>query len=221
MIGRWNFLAAFGLLLASACQTAVADVVVYDNTSNFENYYLTFYGTDGLHPEAGDQITLAGTARTVTQFDVLLLGLENVAADVTVRFYKNDAFDGAPGTMLFARTVPGVHLNRGQQLTLSVPVPGIEVPDTFTWTLGFNPPDRPLLGLLFYDPPTIGSSEDFYWFGVPGFFWERAHSSLFISNLAAHVTAVPEPSALALLASGGLGLLGYSWYRRQRAVASR
>ena len=37
-------------------------------------------------------------------------------------------------------------------------------------------------------------------------------------NEASITSAVPEPSTWLLLASGCLGLLGYGWRRRQRAV---
>jgi hypothetical protein len=92
------------------------------------------------------------------------------------------------------------------------------VDDHFTWTVTFSGIDgAEEAGLQIYDPPTIGSSfKDF---------WQRTGGdwSLFLidngdvpGNFSARITAVPEPTTLALIVAG-LGALGFRAFKRRSA----
>jgi hypothetical protein len=68
-------------------------------------------------------------------------------------------------------------------------------------------------GLLYYNPPTVGSSFDDYWLNN-GTGFQLVDSSGIVDNFAAQVTAVPEPSTIALILAGA-GALGAARLRRK------
>lgn len=103
-------------------------------------------------------------------------------------------FTGAPHDALFSG--------------LSVAVPG-----TFTWAVRLTRP----VGLVLYDPPTVGSSGDFHWLSSnDAATWTQINFLNAVDNFRARVTAVPEPGTLVLTLAGlaffGLSLRG----RRQQ-----
>src|SRR5262249_29628794 len=125
--------------------------------------------------EFGDQITLAGTDRTVTDFKFQYF-LGGVASGHTalLRFYANDglpiskplpvgwAVDAAIlGSLLSTNTV--LTLGDGFQ-TAEAEGFSVTVPNTFTWTVTFNglTADQ-TAGLQLYDPPLVGSSFLDFW----------------------------------------------------------
>jgi len=81
------------------------------------------------------------------------------------------------------------------------------VPDTFTFSAeftGINDGDE-FAGLLAYDPPTVGTSDQFYWVKNSDGNWFGSGGTN-NHNFYAQVTAVPEPTTALLLASGLAGL---------------
>jgi hypothetical protein len=121
-----------------------APVIVYDNTTN-DNRNTVACGPDGA---TGSQVTLAGSARVVTDF---LFGyVVDNDATVTVKFWANDGPKGAPGTCLFNSgkfTVPA-----GDPMVTTLSSLSVEVPDTFTWTVRSRTVD-----VIGYGPATVGS----------------------------------------------------------------
>lgn len=128
--------------------------------------------TAGVSQEWGDQVTLAGTGRTLTEMTVYTVGDFNPptgAERIRIRFYvPNGAPVGspplpAPGTNLWdSGPLPMKPGWRAQRIA----VPMIVVPDTFVWTATFEgvsglPFDR--AGLCYFGPPTIGASSDKVW----------------------------------------------------------
>jgi hypothetical protein len=206
-------LAALAALTAAG--PAGAGVIVYDNTVNRQP--ITWY-SNVAGEELGDQITLAGTARLVTQLDLLFRPLfaASLQADTTVRLYANDGTGGAPGTLLYAVTLPQVEYSA--EAVLSIPIPSVAVPDTLTFTASFSNYSVPnaFVGLRVYTPPVLGTTEDFGWFNDGGGFvrFGDSRSPVSFYALVTATQAVPEPTSLALFGAGGLGLL---WRGRRSA----
>ena len=185
--------------------------VVYDNTTpggtNNAYYGSTF--------EFGDQVNLAGTDRTVTDFsfysqlNAAVLGSQSVV----FRFYANDGTAGAPGSLLFTSDPQAMAL--GSQ-TFTVSGLAVTVPNSFTWTVTFsNLAGGDDAGLLIYNPPSTGSSLNDFWQKDGGGAWSlmQVNGGLTPANFAARVTAVPEPGVFAL---GVLGALVCCFLKRNR-----
>ncbi len=190
--------------------------VVYDNSST-NSFLGQYYGSTN---EFGDQIKMAGISydRTITkfQFDYYLQVLTTGTEKGTLNFYANNGAGGGPGTLLYSSGLFG--LNRGYN---TVTADGLFVPvgsDTFTWTVSFSgmqPGEQ--FGLLFYNPPVLGTSFDDYWEKVGGVWTLKKFSTTggAVANFGAVVTAVPEPSSLSLALLLGMGWLGrFIWRRR-------
>ncbi|MCH8275451.1 MAG: hypothetical protein IH851_11750, partial [Armatimonadetes bacterium] len=152
--------------LASLCS---AQEAVYRNIGIPTSYFGP--GASGTLPERGDEVTLAGTERTVTEITVYYITeITSPEGGETfkVRFYANDGGGGEPGTLLWqSADIPLKNFWRVHR----VPVPNVNVPDTFTWTVQFAgmagvAGDR--AGLHFFGPPEIGSSADNFWHRTDG-----------------------------------------------------
>lgn len=142
--------------------------------------------TGGVSQQWGDQVTLAGTSRTITGMVVYTMGdflTPTGNEKIRIRFYANDGREvGAqqlpePETVLWdsgpVTMKPGW---RAQYL----PVPSIVVPDTFTWSATFEgttgmPFNR--AGLCYFGPPTVGTSGTFIWRKDPGQDWTYQSSN--------------------------------------------
>jgi hypothetical protein len=197
--------------LPSLCFAAV----VYDNSStSLTNYFPTTL-------ETGDQITLAGTARTLSQFSFSYFFSGSTVSTQTwrLRLYANDGTTNSPGTALFTGDAIPVNLGVGGYNTYDVNFPLssnlITLPDTFTWTVQFsNLAAGQSAGLLVYGPPSVGSSFNDFWQKDGSGNWSlNTIGGSPRSDFAAIVNAVPEPGVLAL---GGLGVLVLAGLRRFR-----
>lgn len=184
--------------------------IIYDNTSTFL--------AAGLYPlstewEMGDQVSLAGTERIVTEFSFGHSASIVSSGLAQVNFYSNDGINNTPGTKLYeSEWFPILEGSNEHTLTGF----SIEVPDTFTWTVHFDGGEDGLMGLPYYDPPTIGSSDDFVWVNWElwqGTGWGKQNFPDYIDNFNARITAVPEPNTLFLL---GFGLAGVVAFGKKR-----
>ena len=187
------FVLSLGLLLAA---NAAAEVV-FDNSQT----YLGKFSTNIV--EYGDEIILAGSARTITTFQFEYYGDFLRTGDETarIRFYKNDgpgndcANCPSPGTLLFDSGIFPVFSGLN-----TVPISGIsvEVPTDFTWTVefsGLSGEAGDQAGLLFYNPPSIGKSFADYWKKTADG-WHLFSFTGFKANFGARVIAFPDPPLL-------------------------
>lgn len=199
----WSILAP--LLVGAWCQARAE--IIYDNTTTRLGSSLLFSAL-----QMGDEVQAAGTARLVSELQIGVSQQGTAGtADLRARLYANDGPGGQPGSLLWeSALLDDLPLTGGIEL-IPFPVPLVPVPDTFTWTIQISDA-RPIgVGLPFFNPPTVGSSPDYAWFGGPGS-WTRQTVPI-PANLMARVTAVggagavPEPRAAALALTGLLGML--------------
>jgi len=221
---------SMALVLATSSVALAVPVVVYDNTTiptagDWTPAGFWAFSQYWPYEPTGDQVTLAGADRTITEFRLVLSSTEETTlSSLTLSFYENDGLDaylipGVPGTPLWTTTCNNVLVNGPTTVVLSVP--NVVVPDTFTWIASA---DSTVAGLATYNPPTVGSSEDSFWDRdsfdgqwYPLFFFGDP-----VANFGAKVLAIPEPAMTGLLALGGLAVLrrgsGQVMRRRRRTV---
>jgi len=207
------------LSTAILCSMSVHATVVYDNTSNSLNR--TYSPGNGI--EFGDEIFLAGTDRTITEFQFETFTSSNASGDETAQiiFRLNDGINGAPNTEIARSEL--FPLGAGNNTTETHVWSGLFVPlsaDNFTWSVVFQGiDDGEQVGVGLYGTPFIGSSFDDFWQNDGG-----TWGTLLIdggatpANFGAHVMAVvPEPSTIALAGIGSVALLGFLLRRRNLA----
>lgn len=232
----WSALAVTLALTAGAAGQAMAQTLVYDNTTHVRTNLVYKFSR-----EYGDEVFLEAGYRTVSEFAFQYFGDFNptnrVGASAVVRFYENDGVDGIPGpkTALMPKTVlwesPSIPLLPGYNLvTLGVPL--VDVPDSFTWTVKFSGvtgANQDAAGLVLADPPTVGQPLPDGRFGSYWDAWIRDDPnredgwSLINfgfrpndpkANFYAQIRAVPEPQTWGLLVAGGV-LLALGCHRRR------
>jgi hypothetical protein len=177
--------------------------IVYENATTDLNR--TYFGGNGV--EFGDEINLAGTARTVVDFKFEYFLSSNASGNETVQLLLH-ANDGpvmtfpapvggtrqvaTPGKVLY--TSPVLSMQTGVQ-TAEVTGLSVTVPNTLTWTVIMNGVEAgEVAGLRVYDPPTVGSSFRDLWRNDSGVWNAYLFDDNVPANFAALVEAVPEPS---------------------------
>lgn len=215
----WFMRKVFAVFSAMAVFTTVAQAgIVYNNSTNFIGEY---FGTTN---EFGDQITLAGDPleRVLESFKFEYFLSRAASGDEAVQFriYDNNGANGAPGAVLYEFDQPLSLGGATGYRTVEIPNINISVPDMFTWTVQFTGVSgTEQIGLLFYDPPSVGSSFDDYWENVGGVWSTKRFSTAGgpVANFGAQATAVPELSTLQYALMSGLAFMGVTAYRRFRA----
>jgi hypothetical protein len=180
----------------SACAFAAAHAeTIYDNSQN--NLAIFYPSTN----EYGDQVTVKDGQWTLTDFDFGYFG--NIAAPAgdekgRLRLYYNDGVSGEtsglPQTLFYDSGY--FSLNSGWQTVsadkLSIPL----LHNTFTWTVEFTGVSGEVgdrAGLISYDPPVVGSSQDDFWEKRNGN-WTLVELPTAPSNFGARFDAVARPS---------------------------
>lgn len=191
----WSLLSTLLVVLVLASDADAT--TIYDNTTGSPTVGVS--APEGF--QFGDQITLAGTDRIVTEFDFIVARADPDPTGAGplgwVRFFANDGAGGDPGTLLYDSGLITFILGTNAVTGLSV-----AVPDTFTWTISIA--QRffydPIVGLQMFDPPSIGSSDGgFFWVklspevGSPPFFVKQNIPSGVPLNFGARVVAVSSP----------------------------
>ena len=197
--------------------------VVYDNVNpNSPDLSFQYFPTPASL-EFGDQVTLGGTERTLSQFSFyyFLSGNSASTQNMTLRLYSNTGVTNSPAsTALYTSDPIPVNLSfNTQTITFTNVITPIILPDTFTWTVQFSNLAANQTGaLLAYGPPNIGSSFNDFWQkdGAGNWSTMQLNGGATLGDFAARVTAVPEPGVLAL---GGLGALVLAGLRRLRKVS--
>ena len=195
--------------------TASAQQTVYDNSFNYLN--LTY--APGNNVEFGDQITLSPGARIASSFsfEYFLTVTNSVGAETAELSLRdmngsvNSQGFQTPGGLLYdsgaTPITAGFH-------TFSVTGLNFTVPNTLTWSVTFSGLGvGEKAGLLYYDPPTTGSSTDDFWQRDSSGNWVLMNTPI-KDNFGARLIAVPEPTTLALLAGGLMGL-AFMGFRRK------
>lgn len=198
--------------------------VVYDNMTWTQGWYWAenpAFTSPSM--EGGDEVNLGGTDRAVTNIDILFYSLwDPGTVDTTVRFYKNDGGGGAPGTLLWqSSTFTALAHVQGLQ-TYSFAVPSVVVPNTFTWTIGLanRAGSTGDIGPALADPPSVGSSANYFWWNNAGVWNQTGWGPSPIANFGARITAapVPEPASMGVLALGAVAMIRR---RRMKSGESR
>jgi len=187
--------------------------IVYDNTTSQATGSFTGGGS-----ERGDQITLAGTDRLVTDFLFGYQGLSvPVDATIRIRFYDNEGVGGEPGSLLYdSGQVGGLQIGINDFMLSGI---NVIVPDTFTWTMFY---DQTIFGggvnNVMVDPPTVGTSADFVWFRdfIDGSWIQAPFDDTVMRAQVIAISAVPLPPVFWLFGSGLVGLVGIA--RRKKAA---
>jgi hypothetical protein len=209
-------------ILLSTSVSLVAQSTVYDNTANPQTSggNQLFYSPTLTTAEFGDQITLAGTDRTLRQFSFSYYysGGASDQPTATIRFYNGDPTT-AGGTFFVSDTITLATRSAAgygsETIDFSAATSAINLPNTFTWTIQFSNLGANQGGLLFFGPPTVGSSFNDFWENSGS--WQTMVSTTpQFNDFAARVTAVPEPGVLALGALALLARFGFARCRKSR-----
>jgi hypothetical protein len=211
-------------LFFSANTVLANSSIVYDNTTTPTNVWIFDSSI-----EYGDEVTLGGADRTITDF-MFYYTKFNEATDPTarIRFYQNDGNSGIPSTLLYDSGNVALPSGVGD-FTHTLSGLSVAVADTFTWTVAFG--SKPfvcdywcsvepfLITLSTYDPPEVGSSDDDYWsLDYYTSSWVKKEGSLVPLNFGSRViatTIAPEPISAILFITGGTLLAGRRYLRRK------
>lgn len=194
--------------------TAFASVV-YDNSDPASSLNRSY--SPGNNIEFGDQVFLAGSDRRISDFTFDYFLSANASGNETgeLFFYSNNGITGSePGTTLYRSG--SFSLGTGFQKVAAQAL-SVTVPNTFTWTVAFSGLDLgEQVGLLLSDPPTVGASLDDFWVKNTGGTWSTftIDNGATPGNFSARITAVPEPSTVALAIIGGLALFAGRFRRK-------
>jgi hypothetical protein len=203
---------------AMALGASASASVVYDNTTTYlgKEHSITGGG------EFGDQITLAGSDRSLSSFSLAYHVTPGTTptAEVFIRANDGPIVNGnaaSPGTVLYqsgsftlAPDANGFGTVNGTGIT------GITLQDSVTWSVNFGATG----GLLVDNPPSIGSSFNDFWV-KSGTTWslDTLDGGATPANFNFKLSAVPEPSTWAMLL-GGLSWIGFLGFRTLRPRCS-
>ena len=205
---------ALTLVAAISISTVAAHAassIVYSNATTYSGFILN----PGLS-EVGDEIILAAGPRYGETFRFEYYG-NNFSGNeqFRLRFYKNDgAFLGnntyLPNSVFYDSGVQALAIptdpSGRNTYQLDITSAFSLLPDDFTWSVQFSGIDvGETAGLSIYSPPTVGLSENDYWFNT-GSTWELRGTNGVALNFGSSLTAstVPEPSTYMLAIIGGL-----------------
>jgi hypothetical protein len=207
-------------------QNAYGDVIVYNYSTPTHGANLPegFYPFDyySANEPAGNEITLAGTDRYITGFDLILSSVSStgptILSSLTLKFYQNDGVDaydnpGAPGDVIPSLTTTLTNLSVEGITTVHFAFAPTLMPDDFTWVAVADSSNAGLATCS----KTVGTCPDYYWdfYNAADQWYALYFDGDPPATFGAVVYAVPEPMTISLLAVGG-GLLVLKRNRRGR-----
>ena len=213
-------------------------VIVYDNSSSYATGYTNANGSPNLHPvlnaklEVGDEIILAGTARTLTNFTFQYdtIGFPTNGTHLAeLRFYRNNGplFNGSasPGTVLLDVQFDIFNISTNNTLAFdngnTFGPNGLLVPDRFTWSLQiYGMSNTESGGPSLFDPVTVGANFPDYWLNSNGVWSLRQNPGgtppINFAARAYATQAVPDSSGISTIALSVMGVLGFGLKGRNR-----
>jgi len=201
---RFAGVATVAAAVLAAAHPAFADVI-YDNTTNGSQT------RSFTQLQIGDEVQAAGSARLITELHIgVSMQGQAGTADLQPRLYANDGVNGAPGTLIWEGAVRNDMFLSGADDLIQFDVPRIEAPDIFTWTIQISDTRPIAAGLPHYNPPGVGSSPDYAWFGNGSTWTKLTDPNGRPVNFMARVIAVaPSQITLAVTAQcpGGGGII--------------
>jgi hypothetical protein len=200
------------VLLAAVCAALlslpVADAETVYQAAPDGNRYVT--------QGKGDQLTLGGAARFLTDFSFYALyqfGASNTAYTPYVQFSLYTVGQGGlPGTLLYTTTATGgtmIGTTGTQTEMVTITLPAVEVPANFVYTLFDLVPIDGRASWILASTPSIGSTGNGLLTSVDGSSWSVGAPGNGDTGLGVTINAspVPEPATFAFLILGGLGLV--------------
>jgi hypothetical protein len=204
--------------VALLCQNAKRQSLVYSDTAAYSGDNFNFdVGLSGA-ASAGNEIVLAAANDVISQFQVQIdfTGTGTPTGTVDVGFYNNTgaAFNGyatpaataiwdAGATSLSAFSTGG-----GETLTYTLPANTV-VPKDFTFVVTFNGlTSTEVGGLSIYGNTTVGQNYNDAWVNTgSGWTLQKAGTGSPAPQFGATLTAIPEPSTIALGVMGACAFL--------------
>jgi hypothetical protein len=205
---------------------AYGAVIVYDystptyGSSLPEGFYpFDYYSAN--HP-AGNEITLAGTDRYMTGFDLILSSVSptqpTILSSLTLEFCLNDGYDGygwygAPGDEIKSLTTTLTNVSVEGITTVPFTFPPTLMPDDFTWIVIADSANAGFATCS----KTVGTCPDYYWDldNTDNNWYAMNFGGDPPSTFGAIVYAVPEPMTFSLLGLAGSMLVLKRPRRRQ------
>ena len=184
---------SFALGLAVLLAHAAPAEIIYDNSATPQDAF------NDSRLESGDEVNVVGTARFITGFAFEYFAEFNPTGDenARVRFYE---MNGAPGENPFA--TPGTLFYDSGTFSISSGYRTVNINEMgalltgnkFTWSVEFSGlTGTESAGLLYYNPPTVGSSDAYFWEKENGT-WTAVATDETGNNFAARVTATNAPA---------------------------
>lgn len=216
--GALALLPACAVCLALSIPTR-ADEIIYDDTEVYSGTYATIIN------EYGDEITLGGSARTLKEvlFEYYAEYLSQADETARVRIYAQDGerlspFYQAPGTLLWESPLFPVRTGFNSQGFGNLDV---NLPETITFSIQFfgltmntTAGQKDVAGLLFYGLPTVGVSFNDFWLRRQNGWFPATQPGVPKNNFGLRISAVPEPSVVAL-ATLAFAMVGGRLFRRK------
>lgn len=196
-------------VLGALCAGANAQVV-YSNLTGMNLFEGTMSQDFNSGAEEGDQLLLGTGSRTIVDAKSIIRAVHKAGDtnlfnfDITMNLRA--LVGGVPSTILYTNMQQVRNLAEGAY-TMEWTIPSVVVPDTVVMTFSYlrQGGNAGSVGEDFGGTPTVGSSDpNMYWStAFTGGSWAMRNFPVTgRANMAAELTAVPEPSSFALLSLG-------------------